>query len=129
MTNDELLAHLTALEVLLHQPDIRRDRARLGALLHDEFVEFGRSGRVWTRQAVLDEFTAAGATAPNHTIHAEAFALAVRSGDLALLTYRSAHRLVTGELGRWTLRSSLWQCAQGQWVMRFHQGTACGDDV
>jgi hypothetical protein len=129
MTSDELLAHLTALEVLLHQRDVRSDPARLGALLHDEFREFGRSGQVWTRQTVLDEFTAAGAAAPDHTIHAEAFALTVRSGDLALLTYRSAHRLVTGELDRWTLRSSLWQCVQGQWVMRFHQGTACDDGV
>jgi hypothetical protein len=129
MRDGELLAHLTALEVLLHQSDVRSDPARLGALLHNEFMEFGRSGRVWARQAVLDEFKAAGAMAPGHTIHAEAFALAVRSGDLALFTYRSAHRLVTGALGRWTLRSSLWQRVQGQWVMRFHQGTACDDDV
>jgi hypothetical protein len=124
MTNDELLAHLTSLEVLLHQPEIRRDPARLGALLHDDFMEFGRSGRVWTRQAVLDEFAAANPPAPDHTIHAEGFALAVHSGDLALLTYRSAHRFATGELGRWTLRSSLWQGVEGEWVMRFHQGTA-----
>lgn len=126
MTDDELLTHLTALEVLLHQSEVRRDPVRLGALLHSDFMEFGRSGRVWARQAVLDEFTAANLPAPDHTIHAEAFALAAHSGDLALLTYRSAHCFATGELARWTLRSSLWQCVEGDWVMRFHQGTGVG---
>jgi hypothetical protein len=119
----DLSAHLIRLELELHQAEVRADGGRLGALLHPEFAEFGRSGQVWTRQAVLDEFTAASSPSAHPRIHAEGFALQQLSDDVALLTYRSAHVDEAGAQSRWTLRSSLWQRCQGRWVMRFHQGT------
>jgi hypothetical protein len=122
VNNDELLEKLQALELLLHHHEVRRDRGRLGALLHPQFTEFGRSGRVWTRQTVLADFTGDQAVHPD--IHAEEFAVHPLADDVALLTYRSANINLDGSLGRWTLRSSLWQRVGEVWLMRFHQGTA-----
>jgi hypothetical protein len=123
VSQDELLARLQALELLLHQHEVRRDRERLGALLHPQFTEFGRSGRVWTRHTVLDEFTGEQTAHPD--IHAEEFAVQSLGDGVALLTYRSAHIQTDGSMSRWTLRSSLWQRVGDAWLMRFHQGTAC----
>jgi hypothetical protein len=115
---------LVALEVALHQGAVRSDRARMEALLHPEFVEFGRSGTLWTRAATLDEFAAPGAAAGAPMIHAQDFVLHELADGLALLTYRSAHVAPDGTRSRFTLRSSLWQCAaDGAWQLRFHQGT------
>jgi hypothetical protein len=119
----ELLEQLQALELLLHHAEVRRDRERLGALLHPRFTEFGRSGRTWTRKAVLNEFTGAQTIHPD--IHAQDFAVVDLAEGVALLTYRSAHIGADGSLSRWTLRSSVWQRVGHTWLMRFHQGTPC----
>ena len=115
---------LVALEVELHRGATRADRARMEALLHPQFLEFGRSGTLWTREATLDEFAAPGAAAKAPAIHAHAFVLHPLADGLALLSYRSAHVAPDGTHHRRTLRSSVWQRnAAGHWQLRFHQGT------
>jgi hypothetical protein len=115
-----LLETLRALEIALHQGDVRSDPARLSALLHEQFREIGRSGTVWSRDATLAEF-AGGAQA--HAIWAQDFAVEELAPGIALLTYRSAHVVDAGTLERHTLRSSIWVLSDGGWRMRFHQGT------
>ena len=44
MCESDLLSMLRDLEVSLQQPEIRHDPQRLGALLHSEFLAFGRLG-------------------------------------------------------------------------------------
>ena len=48
-----LLSQLKALEVELHQPVARGDAARLDALLHEDFREFGRSGATYTKADIV----------------------------------------------------------------------------
>lgn len=48
-----LLEELRGLETELHQNETCHNRQRMEALLHPEFVEFGRSGRRYTRAEVL----------------------------------------------------------------------------
>jgi hypothetical protein len=115
-----LLATLRALEVARHQPAVRGDRARLDALLHPAFREFGRSGAIYTRDAILAEFAD---EAPPYTIWAQDFVAESVGEKLALLTYRSAHVDGSGGLDRHTNRMSLWQHTERGWQMRFHQGT------
>jgi hypothetical protein len=117
----DLLVHLRALEVELHQPAARGSSTRLDELIHPDFLEFGRSGAAYDKRGVLDAL-------PSTTRHAEVFAdnFALRrlSADVALLTYRSAQVQADGTLDRFTLRASIWQRAEGGWQMSFHQGTA-----
>ena len=123
MTRDDalLLEQLQALEVELHKPAARGDATRLNALLHDDYLEFGRSGSAYTKADILSRLPA---EAPAATIVvAEGFALRRLAGDVALLTYRSAHLLGDGTLDRFSRRTSVWQRMGLRWQMRFHQGT------
>ena len=51
---EDIAAHLLSLEQALLDPALRRDRARVSELLTEDFVEFGSSGRKWTRPEILD---------------------------------------------------------------------------
>ena len=49
---DAELAEVLSLELLLHDPEVRNDPQRLQPMLHDEFYEYGASGRTWTRASM-----------------------------------------------------------------------------
>lgn len=120
MDQVSLLSTLRELECELHQPQCRGDRDRLAQLLAPDFREFGRSGASYTRDDML-------ATLPLETeapqIHAQDFAVQELADSVVLLTYRSAHRRLSGELHRYTNRSSIWRLNLTGWQMVFHQGT------
>ena len=120
----DLLAKLRELEILLHQSEVRSDPARLGALLHPQFREFGRSGVEYGRTEVLAEFQ--GSAQP-YRIWSEDFQVEELAPGTALLTYRSAHIGVAGHLERHTIRTSVWQLTPSGWKLRFHQGTPTGE--
>jgi glyoxylase I family protein len=48
-----LESHLLELETRLHQPELRASAQALMELMDEEFLEFGASGAVWTRDAVI----------------------------------------------------------------------------
>ena len=79
-------AELERLELLLMDPAVRRDRQRVGALLSSDFVEFGSSGRVWTRDTTLDLLATGTFTAPQ----VEDFAFRLLGRDVVLVTYRTS---------------------------------------
>lgn len=110
-----LTTHLRELEESLLQPDVRKSQTLID-LLADEFVEFGSSGRVYSK-ADLVETLQAETLSKQTTSHFKATYL---SADAALLTYRiHLHR----EPPVFTLRSSIWCRAGGKWKMIFHQAT------
>lgn len=78
-------AELGRLELLLMDPAVRRDRERVGALLTSDFVEFGSSGRVWTRDTTLELLASGTFTA----LRAEDFAFRLLGRDVVLVTYRT----------------------------------------
>jgi hypothetical protein len=120
MNFDALLPVLRELEVALHHPNVRRDRQRLDELLHPEFLEFGRSGRTYTKADVLINLPS---EQPVYVIWAQDFSLQLALNEIALLTYKSAHVAEDGELERHTVRASLWKLMPTGWQMLFHQGT------
>jgi hypothetical protein len=115
--SDMLLEELRTLETDLHRDETRRNRKRMERLLHPDFIEFGRSGRRYTRADVLEEF---GADSVLPDIHSRDFDLVVLGEGVALLTYLSAHM---NNPHRHTLRSSIWVRTAAGWQIRFHQGT------
>jgi hypothetical protein len=114
------LKQLQAFEVELHLPAVRGDSARLDALLHDEFREFGRSGAAYAKADILSHLLSA---VQHATVVADNFLVHRLGTDIALLTYRSAHELPDGTLHRHTLRSSIWQFSDDGWQLIFHQAT------
>jgi len=121
-----LLEELRSLETELHKGETRHNRNRIDALLHPEFVEFGQSGRQYTRADILNAF---GTQDVLPAIHSRHFDLVVLAKGVALLTYVSAHVDAAGNLYRYALRSSIWVSTKVGWQMRFHQGTPTADAV
>ena len=103
------------LELRLLDPAVRGDRAAVERLLHPDFVEFGASGRVWDRAAVL----AALAAEPGAQPEVSELASAELGDGVVLVTYRAAR--ADGTASR---RASVWvRDEAGGWRVRFHQGT------
>lgn len=109
------------LETELLQPETRRDPIRLRALLADEFVEFGASGRVYTKAEVIEFLQREEPVALELTD----FIADQLADDVVLATYR-ALRHEPGAPTAASLRSSLWVRQGDSWRMRFHQGTRTG---
>lgn len=121
--HDDLCAHLQACEQALLDPALRRDRTRVSALLTEDFLEFGSSGRVWTREQILELLETEDYQPPTM----EDFECALVADGIALVTYRTVRAdAVTSEKAA-TLRSSLWTKESGTWRVRFHQGTRAAE--
>ena len=91
-------------------------------LLDDEFVEFGRSGAVYTKADTVAALIA-GDEAAGWAADLVDLATRFLSADLALVTYVSFRRCDDGRTDRRSLRSSVWRRRDGRWRMVFHQGT------
>ncbi|PUA81548.1 ribonuclease HI family protein [Nocardioides currus] len=105
--------HVVELERSLLSDEVRSDRAAVAALLHPQWQEIGASGRLWERDAVLDEI--GPLTVP---VTLDVITVSRLSTDVILLVWRASDDDGT------RLRSSVWQRTGGQWQQRFHQGTA-----
>jgi hypothetical protein len=118
---DTLREHLSALEQSLLDPRTRADADSVADLLTDEFVEFGGSGRIWTKAATISQLAV---ERPDPSVKRLVADLDVRllADDVALVTYALTRRSPR-EVDASTLRSSIWTCAEGRWRMTFHQGT------
>jgi glyoxylase I family protein len=110
---DDLLGTLLLLEGALAMADPAGIDGGLAALIADDFLEFGVSGRTWEADAMRE--TLAGA-APGDPVSLDDFRATLLASDVALVTYR---------LGppRPSNRSSVWVRRGGRWQVRFHQGT------
>jgi hypothetical protein len=120
--SESTVAELHRLELMLMDPAVRRDREQVARLLAEDFVEFGSSGCVWTREMTLDGLETDTYSPPV----VECFECKMLGGDAALVAYRAVRtKEATGE-GTVTLRSSIWTRVSGDWKLRFHQGTRTG---
>ena len=112
-------AHLRACEEALLDPAVRRDRARVSALLAEDFLEFGSSGRVWLREDILELLASEDYTRPAM----EDFKCDWIGEGVALVTYRTVRVDLDSGQRSVALRSSIWIKESGEWRVRFHQGT------
>jgi hypothetical protein len=114
---DTITEEIYALEQALLQPEVRRSAARLNDLLAEGFREIGSSGRVYTRDDILEMLPAE--TGAVFTL--SGFETVQLSPDVVLATY-AVSKTVDARIIR-SLRSSIWQRVDGRWRMLFHQGT------
>jgi len=103
-------AYLFELETALHRSDIRNSPDAVSALLADEFIEFGKSGRVWDKRSIMESMQREKL---DHRITVKDFVARELAPDVVLLTYQTAS----------ALRSSIWKRFGDKWQMIFHQGT------
>lgn len=113
------MEEIVKLEMELHQHSVRNDRFRLDELLHDSFIEIGRSGEIYNKERILASLQSEA----THRVWSQDYASQLIGNGLVLLTYRSAHVGSDESLTRFSRRSSLWEGSERGWKMRFHQGT------
>jgi len=116
---DELQAHLYELEERLTRTTEPDSAAVFDELLANDFVEFGRSGRVYNKRRVLEELPAQ----PPARIAIADFHVRQLADDLALVTYRTHVEGAAANEARHAVRSSIWRRSGSAWQMIFHQGT------
>ena len=118
---EPVAAELLHAETQLLDPAFRRDRERVAALLAPEFIEIGASGRLWTRDQILDVLATEDYTPPA----LEDFACHPIEANVVLVTYHTVRTDAASGRRETTLRSSLWirQSESQGWTVRFHQGT------
>lgn len=121
MTEDELTAYLHDLELELASSAARCDHARMDALLADEFVEFGASGRRFTKHEIIELLSTEDDFTP-YTL--EDFSVTMLGEGHALVTYTIPARIgADGTPKRGSRRSSIWREGKVDWRLVFHQGT------
>ena len=112
--------HLIDLETELLGSEARSNPERLDRLLSDQFVEFGSSGRIFDKPAIMAELrnepVSSGTARTGRN-----FSVRTLSKDTALVTYVAMRR--TGDNIAESLRSSIWQREGSGWALLFHQGT------
>jgi hypothetical protein len=109
---------LKRLEEELLRPEVRCSPERMGALLADDFVEFGSSGRMYSKADIL----VTAAQPFDGRLSLLEFTAKALSPSVALVTYRSIRRDANGS-ARQALRSSIWRRTEKGWRLVFHQGT------
>lgn len=105
---------LHAREMEMLDPAVRADPVRVRELLHDDFIEFGSTGRVYNKEILIEMLRSEQPS----TVSIREFTVRQLASDTALVTYRSV-----GQSGQEARRSSVWVRQDGVWRMVFHQGT------
>lgn len=114
--NTMLLERLKRLECSLHD-NKRNDREWLEQILHEEFREITRSGKLVDRTETIE---ALSTEVGSPIIHSEGFTLIIVRNNFAILHYRT----FDPDGSNASLRSSCWEMSgNGQWQLIFHQGT------
>lgn len=110
---------LRKLEERLLQPDVRRSAQDVAELLTDNFIEFGGSGRIFTKQQIIESLR----QEPPARLALMNFRATTLAPGVVLVTYRAVRYAASGEQTAYSLRSSIWRLSEGRWQMIFHQGT------
>jgi len=118
-TDAKLAEEIRELEERLLQPDTRHSRTELERLLDDDFLEFGSSGRSFSKVDSLEALPAQ----PAQCFVIEDFRVRSLAPGIALATYGVRRSERPGGAGACSLRSSLWRHDGTRWRMLFHQGT------
>ncbi|WP_082233117.1 DUF4440 domain-containing protein [Halobacillus massiliensis] len=110
---EEVIKKIKALEESHLKIENRNSSERLGEILSDDFLEFGSSGGIITKEDCLKE----GVTL--HELEMFNFELHPLGPEAVLTTYLVKNYT----LNRNTLRSSVWKLQNNKWQLFFHQGT------
>ena len=83
-------------------------------MLHDNFIEYGRSGTVWKKEDYLSDSQGIG----DIDIQSSDFVLQKIGQYSCLLRYLTIDKTATTK----TRRTSLWIRENGRWQLLFHEG-------
>ena len=109
---------LKSREPIFHHPEFGTRREDFERMIDPGFWEVGASGRVYSREVVLNELEKRHAPGPvNEDWQIEDCACKSLGGELFLFTYR------LDQAGRLSRRATIWRLRGDQWTAVYHQGT------
>ncbi|NQZ05767.1 MAG: nuclear transport factor 2 family protein [Algicola sp.] len=115
------LEQLAKLEKTLQQYATRNDKQHLEQLIHDDFIEIGYSGTSYGKKDIIDSLL--NEAKPAHSPWSQNVQFIQLTENTIQLIYQQARLEPDGQLSRHAKRCSIWQINDGQWQIRFHQGT------
>ena len=113
----DVIEELKRREPIFHRPEFGEPRADVERMLADEFRECGASGRMYTREFVLDVIGERGVVPPGDDWRVSD----VRCQEIAADNYLFTYTLAQGP--RVTRRATIWRRTSDGWKIVFHQGT------
>lgn len=119
---EEKLAELRELEPVFHNEPREDGRERLEAMMVEDFFEVGASGRIYSREHVLDRVLARIERGePEAESEVEDFFVRRIGPHAYLCTYTL--QLYDGPAKRTSRRTTVWTDREGYWQVIYHQGT------
>ena len=115
---EDLKETLQKLETELITQSVRSSADNLNELLADDFLEYGSSGSIYTKEITMDSLT--NEPSPSYEIYD--FEVVSFSDDFAQTRFKTDRVNLDGTTLT-SLRSSIWRKYNGKWQMLFHQGT------
>jgi hypothetical protein len=110
---------LFELEQRLAQVGRRLSAKEASSLIAEDFVEFGSSGKVWSKAEII---SAMSQRMPIERM-VENFSVRELSESVCLITYKSVKAMKDRQASPFSLRSSIWRYTGERWQIIFHQGT------
>jgi len=112
---------LASREPLFHRPEFGTTRQDFDQMMAEEFWEVGASGRIYSKQRVLDTLESRHQQPVAERLEVTRFACQQIAVDVFLVTY------TLDQSGRITRRASLWRQTPDGWRVVYHQGTVVAD--
>lgn len=98
------------------------DIQNLNNRIHDEFIEFGKSGRVFDKNSIIKYLNNLDS---DRDIEIKNFVIKYLRDDLVIANYISSNK----ETDIKALRASIWVREYKDWKLYFHQGTVTEADT
>jgi hypothetical protein len=111
------------LALMLQRLELELQQTTLDQLLADDFIEFGASGKRYTKQDLLTSLPASRVV----SYRSSGFEAKELAPGVVLLTYQTSSQDPASGRATHSLRSSIWQQHGGTWKLVFHQGTPVRD--
>lgn len=120
LIREQISLHTEGLPKLIHKLElsllnqtIRQSKSKLNQLIADEFVEFGKSGKVYKKQNILDSLPF------EKTRRYSVIDFEVK--ELSQSVILAMYKIIENDAV--SLRSSIWKLYGDEWRIIFHQGT------
>lgn len=119
---EEIIAELRAREPVFHREDRAAGSEGLDALMVKDFFEIGASGRIYTREHILERVLSRWERdEPEPEMSIEEFVARQIGPHAYLVTYTMQQP--DGHATRTTRRATVWTDRAGHWQVIYHQGT------
>jgi len=97
--------------------NIRSSKSKLSDMLSDDYVEFGESGKTYSKNDCLESVSC------ENSVTIIDFKTKIISDDVILSTFVAKKINKHTKEEKYSLRSSVWKLFGDKWKMIFHQGT------